>query len=46
MNNTTENREAKVTNKFNSKEPDQRKENLLSKLKKILERSRKRIFKD
>lgn len=46
MNQTTENREAKVTNKFNSDDKTKQKENLLSKLKKILERSKQKIFKD
>lgn len=46
MNQTTENREAKVTNKFNSQDLNQRKDNLVSKLRKILERSKKKIFKD
>lgn len=46
MNQTTKNSEAQVTNKYKSEDAVQRKENLLSKLKKILERSKKKIFKD
>lgn len=46
MNQTTKNRETQVTNKYKSEDAVQRKENLLSKLKKILERSKKKIFKD
>ena len=46
MNQTTKNREAQVTNKYKSEDAVQRKENLLSKLKKILERSKKKIVKD
>lgn len=46
MNQTTENKEAKAINKFKSDNINQRKENLLLKLKKILKRSRQKIFKD
>lgn len=46
MNEIKEKKESRVTNKFKSEDIDQRKENLLLKLKKIIKRSKERIFKD
>lgn len=41
-----ENKESKVNNKFKSDDINKRKNNLMMKLKKILKRSREKIFKD